>query len=52
MTKKDAMMNDINDQKNIEIENIMGPGYEPLAVCLVILFIWIAIVSFGAKFFM
>jgi len=45
-------MNDINDQKNIEIENIMGPGYEPLAVCLVILFIWISIVSFGAKFFM
>jgi hypothetical protein len=52
MTKKDAMMSENNDQKNIEIDNILGPGYEPLAVCLVVLFIWIAIVSFGAKFFM
>jgi hypothetical protein len=46
------MMNEKNDQKNIEIENILGPGYEPLAVCLVILFIWMFIVAFGARFFM
>lgn len=45
-------MSENSDQKNIEIENIMGPGYEPLAVCLVILFIWIFLVSFGARFFM
>ena len=52
MTKKDAMMSEKNDQKDIEIDNILGQGYEPLAVCLVILFIWISLVSFGAKFFM
>ena len=44
------------DQKNyyekIEIDNPLGDGYEPMAVCLMVLFLWIFFVSFVSRFFM
>ena len=43
-------MDEKKDQK-IESENVLGQGYEPLAVSLMILFIWMFFLSIGAKFF-
>ena len=45
-------MNDNNAPEKIENDNILGPGLEPLAVCLMILFIWMFVVAFASKFFM
>ena len=33
--------------QNAESDHGLGSGYEPLAVCLMILFIWMFIVSVG-----
>ncbi len=45
-------MNDNNSPEKIENDNVLGPGLEPLAVCLMILFIWMFVVTFASKFFM
>jgi hypothetical protein len=46
------MMSEKHDQTSIDNDNILGPGYEPLAVCLMILFIWMFVVAFASKFIM
>ena len=38
--------------ENIDSDNVLGPGYEPLAVCLMILFIWMFCVAFASQIFM
>ncbi len=45
-------MSEQDTNKNIENNNVLGPGYEPLAVCLMILVIWMFFVAFTSKFFM
>lgn len=45
-------MNENNTLEKIENDNVLGPGLEPLAVCLMILFVWMFFVSFASKFFM
>ncbi len=45
------MMNEENADKKIDNNNVLGPGYEPLAVCLMILFVWMFFVSFAGKYF-
>lgn len=45
-------MSEKKDQINIDSENILGPGYEPLAVCLMILVIWMGVVAFASRFIM
>lgn len=45
-------MNENNAPEKIENNNILGPGLEPLAVCLMVLFIWMFVVSFVANKFM
>ena len=37
---------------NVENDNILGPGAEPLAVCLMVLVIWMFFVAFASKWFM
>lgn len=45
-------MNEQNTNENMENDNVLGPGYEPLAVCLMILFVWMFFVAFASKYFM
>lgn len=46
------MMTEKNTPEKIKSDNILGPGLEPLAVCLMVLFIWMFFVSFVYEKFM
>lgn len=41
-----------NNNQNTESENILGDGYEPLAVSLITLFLWMLFLSVGYEYFM
>lgn len=43
-------MDEKNTNDKVEYENILGNGYEPLAVTLMLLFMWLILVSLGSKF--
>lgn len=45
-------MNEENTTKQGDSDFGLGTGYEPLAVCLMIIFIWAFAVAFGSRFFM
>lgn len=44
-------MTEENTMKQGDNDFGLGTGYEPLAVCLMILFIWAFAVAFGSRFF-
>jgi len=45
-------MSEQDTNNTIDSENALGPGYEPLAVCLMILVVWMFFVAFSSKFYM
>jgi hypothetical protein len=51
MSNTGMKMQEKNRDRKTEFENVLGPGYEPLAVCLMIIFIWMFFLSVGATIF-